>query len=172
MCPHLTSTTHRKWRWMMILRKPMVSKRSGHLASQGEQIQLLLSRQRKYIPIHNTLQTAYRYTQLSHTPNWNILICSVFWPQENSQGNKGRTSPYFNKESQDDNDCAHDRTPPFDEHVNYQVKWESIGFSKCCCKLSVHFWKGVYGFHTGTTYTICCTGWSECRRPHHNDHYL
>ncbi|CAN7008651.1 unnamed protein product [Brassica oleracea var. botrytis] len=39
---------------------------------------------------------------------------------QNSQGNKGRTSPYFNKESQDDNDCAHDRTPPFDEHVNYQ----------------------------------------------------
>ncbi|KAG2289798.1 hypothetical protein Bca52824_049402 [Brassica carinata] len=47
------------------------------------------------------------------------------YPQHSAdrlQGNKGRTSPYFNKESQDDNDCAHDRTPPFDEHVNYQVK--------------------------------------------------
>ncbi|CAN6827259.1 unnamed protein product, partial [Brassica oleracea] len=44
------------------------------------------------------LQTAYRYTQLSHTQNLHILICS----------------------SRDDNDCAHDRTPPFDEHVNYQ----------------------------------------------------
>ncbi|WZZ48973.1 hypothetical protein YC2023_049080 [Brassica napus] len=45
------------------------------------------------------------------------------YPQHSAdrlQGNKGRTSPYFNKESQDDNDCAHDRTPPFDEHVNYQ----------------------------------------------------
>ncbi|KAL0770317.1 hypothetical protein Bca101_035468 [Brassica carinata] len=37
-----------------------------------------------------------------------------------SQGNIGLTPPYFNKESRDDNDCAHDRTPPFDEHVNYQ----------------------------------------------------
>ncbi|CDY19881.1 BnaC09g31470D [Brassica napus] len=36
------------------------------------------------------------------------------------QGNIGRTPPYFNKESGADYDCAHDRTPPFDEHVNYQ----------------------------------------------------
>ncbi|CAN6831882.1 unnamed protein product [Brassica oleracea] len=45
------------------------------------------------------------------------------YPQHSAdrlQGNKGRTPPYFNKESQDDNDCARDRTPPFDEHVNYQ----------------------------------------------------
>ena len=116
------------------------------------------------------LQTAYRYTQLSHTQNLHILICSLFWPQENSEGNIGHTPPYFNKESRDDNDCAHDRTPPFDEHVNYQVKWESIGFSKCCCKFSVHFWKGVYGFHTGNTYTICCTGWIKFRKPRHNGH--
>ncbi|KAF3576522.1 hypothetical protein DY000_02030391 [Brassica cretica] len=45
------------------------------------------------------------------------------YPQRSAdrlQGNIGRTPPYFNKESRDDNDCAHDRTPPFDEHVNYQ----------------------------------------------------
>ncbi|KAF2605442.1 hypothetical protein F2Q70_00025596 [Brassica cretica] len=39
---------------------------------------------------------------------------------QNSQGNIGLTPPYFNKESRDDNDYAHGRTPPFDEHVNYQ----------------------------------------------------
>ncbi|KAF2572686.1 hypothetical protein F2Q70_00005041 [Brassica cretica] len=39
---------------------------------------------------------------------------------QNSQGNIGCTPPYFNKESGADYDCAHDRTPPFDEHVNYQ----------------------------------------------------
>ncbi|KAG2289792.1 hypothetical protein Bca52824_049396 [Brassica carinata] len=45
------------------------------------------------------------------------------YPQRSAdrlQGNIGLTPPYFNKESRDDNDCAHDRTPPFDEHVNYQ----------------------------------------------------
>ncbi|CAN6869689.1 unnamed protein product [Brassica oleracea] len=39
---------------------------------------------------------------------------------QNSQGNIGCTPPYFNKESGANYDCAHDRTPPFDEHVNYQ----------------------------------------------------
>ncbi|KAH0882680.1 hypothetical protein HID58_058776 [Brassica napus] len=45
------------------------------------------------------------------------------YPQRSAdrlQENIGLTPPYFNKESRDDNDCAHDRTPPFDEHVNYQ----------------------------------------------------
>ncbi|KAF3513999.1 hypothetical protein F2Q69_00007656 [Brassica cretica] len=44
------------------------------------------------------------------------------YPQSSAdrlQGNIGRTPPYFNKKSRDDNDCEHDRTPPFDEHVNY-----------------------------------------------------